>query len=64
MAFAEVKHGEWLDEVEMRPELYGWIPLNNVVCSICNQSNSRETNYCPHCGAKMDGETEGAGCLI
>lgn len=51
-----VNHGRWINEVELRPELYGWVPLNSVVCSICNKSNSRETDYCPNCGAKMDKE--------
>lgn len=48
------KYGRWIDEVELRPELYGWVPLNSVVCSLCNKSNGRETLFCPNCGAKMD----------
>lgn len=56
-----VKRGRWINEVELRPELYGWVPLNSVVCSACNKSNSRETSYCPNCGAKMDlGVTNGS----
>lgn len=52
----EVKHGRWINEVELRPELYGWVPLNSVVCSICKNSNELEKPYCPNCGARMDGE--------
>lgn len=24
----EVVHGRWIDEVELHPELYGWVPIN------------------------------------
>ena len=27
-------------------------------CSECNAFNTDEDNYCPNCGAKMDGEPE------
>lgn len=50
-----VRHGRWINEVELRPWLYGWVPLNSVVCSVCDHSNSFENIYCPNCGAKMDG---------
>lgn len=51
---AEVKHGEWKQGVP-------------YVCSICGKPAPDEKNtderyscwsspYCPHCGAKMDGE--------
>lgn len=52
---APVRHGRWIDEVEKHPELYGWVPLDSVVCSICDISNNRKTKFCPNCGAKMDG---------
>ena len=46
-----VRHGHWL---------YGLAPyiLNNPIghyeCSICGEwLAGHETNYCPHCGAKM-----------
>ena len=45
----EVRHGRWdFDE-------YGW------VCSVCESPISvryGKKNYCPNCGAKMDGDTE------
>ena len=52
----EVVHGRW---VEM---------LDDVLCSKCGHSwnifdNCAETfNYCPNCGAKMDGGNEDAKC--
>ena len=42
-----VRHGEWevVDEVE--PRRYG--------CSSCKRISWNRSNYCPNCGAKMDG---------
>ena len=37
----EVEHGYWR--------------LETVVCSVCNEKSNGTYNYCPHCGAKMDG---------
>lgn len=42
-----VKHGKW---------------INEETCSVCGESVLYDTdlcNYCPNCGAKMDG---GEGC--
>lgn len=38
----EVMHGKWI----------------GTVCSFCGESTSNyyDCNYCPHCGARMDGE--------
>ena len=45
---AEVKHGEWIC-LEAEIGLY--------CCSLCEHKILRtECNYCPECGAKMDGE--------
>ena len=55
---AEVRHGKWENWVEKEPDIYGWVSLDTVVCSICNQSHTTKTPYCPNCGAKMDGEKE------
>ena len=44
--FVEVKHGKWVKE------------NNKRTCSECGYyyfGNSTDTNYCPNCGAKMDG---------
>lgn len=42
-----VRHGYWEDCSN------GWM------CSECHRDSSRDTKYCPHCGAKMDGEIDG-----
>ena len=49
----EVRHGEWLfhdtDENDM----------TIVKCSECGRKRYFGANYCPNCGAKMDGKGEG-----
>ena len=48
---AEVKHGEWVDNGIQDSMLSG--------CSLCGFSCGACTfNYCPNCGAKMDGRSE------
>lgn len=52
---AEVRHGAWLP-VELEKS-FGTI--HGVKCSLCDyESVRKELNYCPNCGAKMDGEKE------
>ena len=58
----EVVHGEWVDKgwdgdfswrIDGRGNcwhVYECSNCNNVLCG------TPKTNYCPHCGAKMDGE--------
>lgn len=41
-----MKHGKWLDCSN------GWM------CSVCKNDSSKDSNYCPHCGAKMDFKIE------
>ena len=51
---AEVRHGRWIDaypDIEPNPMfMYG-------ICSECGfeQGISKYLNYCPNCGAKMNG---------
>lgn len=46
-----VKHGNWIFENEL---------VSGIKCSACNSSvfwmNAKRPNYCPSCGAKMDGD--------
>lgn len=50
----QVSHGHWINaypDIEPNPMfMYG-------ICSMCGfeQSLSDKLNYCPNCGAKMDG---------
>lgn len=39
-----VRHGTWNGKT-----------LSTFVCSCCGRYSLLQTNYCPHCGAKMDG---------
>lgn len=47
---APVVHGEWLC-AETDDEQF-------FLCSVCNDKEYWESNYCPECGAKMDLEQE------
>ena len=53
--YAEVKHGEWKKQ--------SFIIFDGEViyynCSECNTTWNADTNYCPNCGAKMDGGNNG-----
>lgn len=45
---AEVKHGKWNKEYDRSPR---------YVCTVCKHLfNNKGYKYCPHCGARMDGE--------
>ena len=55
---AEVKHGEWLCEpldkhfkVEVTCSACGWFAVDNYDAYV----DPRDFEYCPNCGAKMDG---------
>lgn len=49
-----VVHGRWIELPSMAPE---------YACSECGQSYEwwevNEAHFCPNCGAKMDGRSEG-----
>lgn len=60
----EVKHGKWLTAYEYALKLgtTDEVQLDAVkndkwwkFCSLCEQQTRFEYNYCPNCGAKMDG---------
>ena len=49
---AQVRHGRWIEQ-----EKYTFGTMYD--CSICGDrilDNGHEWNYCPNCGAKMDGD--------
>lgn len=53
-ANTEVVHGEWGEIYTCHGErLWGY------KCSQCEQDNPHKSNYCPNCGAKMDGDSNG-----
>lgn len=44
-----VKHAEWLDGEHV--EWFRWLHK----CSLCGGEQETASDYCPNCGAKMDG---------
>ena len=46
-----VKHGHWIED--NGPQYYGY---TGQKCSICGGESDERGNYCPSCGARMDGE--------
>ena len=60
----EFYHGFHECEVEFAPVKHGrWEPYLNegliVKCSVCGSRYVEPWNYCPNCGAKMEGEKNG-----
>ena len=58
---AEVRHGEWIPIV-IQENYFDPPYCDTCKCSICGyEIDVSETiyNYCPNCGAKMDGKGEG-----
>ena len=54
----EVVHGRWINKTK---EIYGMVDERND-CSNCGQVYwfaCPDFNYCPNCGAKMDGDGNG-----
>lgn len=55
----EVKHGEWIEKEEIYGDVY-------YTCSNCNNDwttidgtpQENFMNFCPNCGAKMDGDAQ------
>lgn len=52
----EVVHGKWIEKEYCEPS--GGYYLFH--CSECCAPNAMERNYCPNCGAKMDGGNDDA----
>lgn len=46
----EVVHGWWV-----RGKVNWQMPM----CSVCRKQVTAKSNYCPNCGAKMDGDNHG-----
>ena len=58
----QVRHGKWVDPEAKRP----WFRHHIFKCSVCGNTldmdgvnaGRGDANYCPNCGAKMDGKTD------
>ena len=62
---APVVHGRWDDlpnEYMSVASKTGAYHGNATTCSVCHEvnPNAYKTNYCPNCGARMDGEADGS----
>ena len=54
----EVRHGKWLTWEEQFPDRKPTKKNNlGVFCNNCHNHADNMTDYCPNCGAKMDGDT-------
>ena len=53
----EVVHGRWIEKQEAIPWCEDDVEVYTV-CSVCESYSPGESNYCPNCGAKMDGGKE------
>ena len=50
--YAAVRHGRWVHHIA------GGKQISACWCCVCNVEHETEQNYCPNCGAKMDGGVE------
>ena len=54
---APVVHGRWVQVIHHVEFEDGFVDRIYECCSRCHEPNGRKTsNYCPNCGARMDGE--------
>ena len=53
----EVVHGRWVFKNNPITDPKGY--FIRIVCSNCNLHTGQKSNYCPQCGAKMDGDGNG-----
>ena len=53
-----VKHGKWVSMLVKRSDWKGNMQsyYQPNTCSECHVGLAEKTNYCPNCGAKMDGK--------
>ena len=51
-----VVHGRWVTHYRR-----GTTVAEGYVSTCCDMWNNRKSDYCPHCGAKMDGERKDGG---
>ena len=53
----EVRHGKWLTWEEQFPDRKPTKKNNlGVFCNNCHSHSDNMTDYCPNCGARMDGK--------
>ena len=55
----EVRHGRWIFYHDILNDPKGY--FIRIECSECGLKTGQISNYCPMCGAKMDGERKDDG---
>lgn len=54
-----VRHGRWIRvSVGSDNSSAGYFVISMAKCSECGTSVMGKPNYCPNCGAKMDGDSD------
>lgn len=55
----KVRHGRWIDKTWTTEDDWSCYNHHVIICSVCNKQFdyiiNEKSNYCPNCGAKMDG---------
>ena len=51
----EVVHGHWILKIDMVSSFLSGCEEMFSECSVCHSAEISGSNYCPNCGAKMDG---------
>ena len=55
----EVRHGRWIDKTWTTEDDWSCYNHHVVICSVCNKQFdyviNEKSNFCPNCGAKMNG---------
>lgn len=53
-----VKHGEWIKHRIDDPKSILHGAVKDTTCSVCGKSTPYNTEYCMHCGARMNGDNK------